>query len=288
MSDKKHILVTGSSGFIGKHLVKSLREQEYTVYEFDHEQGDVADFKFQFARLDHIVHLASLIFIPASWDDPQAFYRTNVMGVVNVLETCRKYNCSLTYISSYVYGSPIYLPVDENHPVNPSSPYNHSKLLAENICRFYSDNFNIPVTIFRPVNVYGPGQRSDFLIPKIISQVLDPSVEVVEVMDLRPKRDYLFIDDFIEGIILSFGQQDSDYFNISSGHSISVEDIILTIMGEAGLKKSYSAKNIERPNEIWDVYADHSKLSSRMNWSPKNTFKQGIGICINALKNGVS
>ena len=287
MTDKKYILVTGSSGFIGKHLVKSLREKEYIVYEFDHDQGDIADFKFQFSRLDHIVHLASLIFIPASWEDPQSFYRTNVMGVVNVLETCRKYNCSLTYISSYVYGTPKYLPVDEKHPVNPSSPYNHSKLIAEDICRFYSGAFHIPVTIFRPVNVYGPGQRADFLIPKIIAQVLDPSIEAVEVMDLRPKRDYLYVDDFINAIILSFGQQDYDIFNISSGHSISVEDIILTIINQSDSNKSYSAKNVQRTNEIWDVSADHSKLSSQMKWFPQTSFEEGIGNCINALKNSM-
>jgi nucleoside-diphosphate-sugar epimerase len=288
MTEKKYILVTGSSGFIGKHLVKSLREQEYVVYEFDHDQGDIADFKFQFTRLDHIVHLASLIFIPASWDNPQEFYRTNVMGVVNVLETCRKYNCSLTYISSYVYGTPQYLPVDENHPVNPSSPYNHSKLIAEDVCRFYSEAFHIPVTIFRPVNVYGPGQRADFLIPKIIAQALDQAVNAIEVMDLRPKRDYLYVDDFIDAVILSFSQQKFDIFNISSGHSVSVEDIILTILRESGCEKPYSAKNIERPNEIWDVYADHSKLSSQMNWSPKTSFEKGIEICISALKKAMS
>jgi nucleoside-diphosphate-sugar epimerase len=284
MAEKKYILVTGSSGFIGKHLVKSLVEKEYIVYEFDRDQGDITDFKFQFDRIDHIVHLASLIFIPASWEDPQSFYRTNVMGVVNVLEACRKYNCSLTYISSYVYGPPLYLPVDENHPVNPTSPYNHSKLVAENICHYYSGTFNIPVTIFRPVNVYGPGQRADFLIPKIISQVIDPAVEQIEVMDLRPKRDYLYIDDFIHAINLSFTQPDFNIFNISSGHSISVEDIIITILRKAGIQKPYSAKNIERPNEIWDVYEDHSRISSQMNWSPKTSFEQGIENIINDLK----
>ena len=260
MTDKKYILVTGSNGFIGKHLVKSLREKGYIVYEFDRDQGDITDFKFQFERIDHIVHLASLIFIPASWDDPQSFYRTNVMGVVNVLETCRKYNCSLTYISSYVYGPPKYLPVDEAHPVNPTSPYNHSKLVAEDICHYYYETFNIPVTVFRPVNVYGPGQRSDFLIPKIIAQAIDTSVERIEVMDLRPKRDYLYVDDFINAINLSFTLPEFNIFNISSGHSISVEDIIITILRKSGIKKSYFAKEIERQNEIWDVYADHSKI----------------------------
>jgi len=288
MTEKKYILVTGSNGFIGKHLVKSLRDKEYIVYEFDRDQGDITDFKFHYDRIDHIVHLASLIFIPASWEDPQSFYHTNVMGVVNVLETCRKYKCSLTYISSYVYGSPLYLPVDEKHPVNPTSPYNHSKLVAENICHYYSETFDIPVTIFRPVNVYGPGQRADFLIPKIISQTFDSAVERIEVMDLRPKRDYLYVDDFIHAINLSLSQPEFNIFNISSGHSISVEDIITTILRKSGSQKPYSAKNIERTNEIWDVYEDHSRISSKLNWFPMTSFEQGIEHCINDLKKSVS
>lgn len=285
MSEKKHILVTGSKGFIGRHLVQALKNQMYTVYEFDRELGDVTEFTFDFPKLDHIVHLASLIFIPASWENPKAFYHTNVMGVVNVLETCRRYKCPLTYISSYVYGQPQYLPVDENHPVHPSSPYNHSKLLAENICGYYAETFSIPVTVFRPVNVYGPGQRGDFLIPKIISQVLDPSIDTIEVMDLRPKRDYLFVDDLIEAIIRSFDQSGFGIFNVSSGKSVSVEEIITTILKVSGITKSYTARNIERPNEIWDVYADHSRFTDRMNWTPKISFKEGIKQCIDSKIN---
>jgi len=284
MTENKHILVTGSSGFIGKHLVRTLREQEYIVYEFDHEHGNVVDFQFQFLKLDHVVHLASLIFIPDSWKDPASFYRTNVMGVVNVLETCRKYNSPLTYMSSYVYGPPAYLPVDENHPINPSSPYNHSKLIAENVCQYYTDTFNVPVTIFRPVNVYGPGQRDDFLIPKIIAQTLDPKMKTIEVMDLRPKRDYLYIDDLINAIILTFNKSVKGIYNVSSGYSVSVEDIIRIIIQKSGIEKPYSAKNIERQNEIWDVYADHSKLSAKTNWAPQFTFEQGIERCIDFAK----
>jgi UDP-glucose 4-epimerase len=285
MNQKKHILVTGSKGFIGRHLVEALTEKGFLVYEFDRENGDVTTYNFDFPQLDHIVHLASLIFIPASWKDPKSFYQTNVMGVANILETCRKYNCSLTYISSYVYGDPKYLPVDEKHPVHPSSPYNHSKLLAENLCQYYSEVFHVPVTIFRPVNVYGPGQRGDFLIPKIIAQAFNRSVKQIEVMDLRPKRDYLYVDDFIRAIIRSFDQNLFDIFNVSSGKSVSVEEIIKLVLEEGHLEKPYFAQNIERPNEIWDVYSDHSKLTEQMNWNPEISFREGIKLCMEHYKN---
>jgi nucleoside-diphosphate-sugar epimerase len=287
LKGENHILVTGSDGFIGRRLVKTMRNSGITVEEFDRDKGDISTYQFSYPHLDHVVHLASLIFVPDSWKYPQSFYQTNLIGTVNILESCRKMNCSLTYISSYVYGAPKYLPVDESHPLHPSSPYNHSKLLAEEACRYYADIFNMPVTIFRPVNVFGPGQNPDFLIPKIISQVFDPNVETVEVMDLRPKRDFLYIDDFIQALIKSIEQSTFDIFNLGSGYSISVEDIIKTIIKISGINKPYSAKNEERKNEIWDVYANISKIKDRMGWIPTITFEEGIKKCIEAFKASV-
>ena len=135
------------------------------------EDGDIATAEFSYEKLDHVIHLASRTYVPASWENPLDFYRTNASGTTNILDLCRKQGCSLTYVSSYVYGTPQYLPVDENHPVAPVSPYNHSKLVAEDICRFYSEQFGVPVTILRPVNIFGPGQNPSFLIPFIIEQV---------------------------------------------------------------------------------------------------------------------
>lgn len=287
IAGNKHILVTGSKGFIGRRLVKTLRSLGFIVEEFDRENGDISTFQFDIERLDHIVHLASLIFVPASWKDPKSFYQTNVIGTVNILELCRKHNCSLTYISSYVYGTPQYLPVDESHPVSPASPYNHSKLLAEEACRYYSSIFDVPVTVFRPVNVYGPGQNPDFLIPKIIRQVFDPNVESIEVMDLRPRRDYLFIDDFIKAIVTSLDQKGFEIYNLGSGYSISVEELISTIIEISGIKKSYHARNEEREHEIWDVYSDISKIKKRLNWSPVTEFADGIEKCIQEYKAGL-
>jgi len=280
----KHVLVTGSDGFIGRRLVKSLRNDGFIVEEFDRSIGDISTYEFNYAELDHVIHLASMIFVPASWDDTKSFYQTNVIGTINLLELCRKMNCPLTYISSYVYGTPQYLPVDENHPISPLSPYNHSKLIAEEACRYYSNTFNFPVTVFRPVNVYGPGQNPIFLIPKIIQQAFDPSVESIEVMDLRPKRDFLFIDDFIKAIRLSFDQPNFDIYNIGTGYSVSVEEIIKTILRESGINKPYSAKGEERKNETWDVYAGISKIKKQLSWEPVTTFEEGIKKCIEEYK----
>lgn len=274
------ILVTGSDGFIGRQLVSTLRESGRAVLEFDRKQGDIATFDFSGLQVSHIIHLASMVYVPLSWENPAPFYRTNVMGTVNILEHCRKTGCRLTYVSSYIYGTPRYLPVDELHPVDPGSPYNHSKFMAEEACRFYASTFDVPVVVFRPVNIYGPGQRSDFLIPFIIGQVTDPVVPEVTVMDLRPRRDYLYISDFTDALIRSIGMEGFHVFNLGSGQSVSVEEIITTVMETSGITKPFKASGKERPNEIWDVFADIRKYSEASGWKPLTPFREGIRHCL--------
>jgi len=281
---KGRILVTGSSGFIGTNLLKRLKDASYEVVTFDVEDGDIATAEFHFDKLDHVIHLASKTYVPASWENPLDFYRTNASGTTNILDLCRKQGCSLTYISSYVYGTPQYLPVDENHSVAPVSPYNHSKLIAEDICRFYAEQFGVPVTILRPVNIFGPGQKENFLIPFIVQQVLDSSIKTVEVMDLRPKRDFLYIDDFVDLIISTIGRKNYGIFNVGSGYSVSVQEIIETILKVSGINKPYLDKKIERKNEVWDVYVSVAKAKAELGWEPKTTLADGIEKIINALK----
>lgn len=281
---KGRILVTGSSGFIGTNLLNRLKSNGYDVVTFDVEDGDIATAEFNFPKLDHVIHLASKTYVPASWENPLDFYRTNASGTTNILDLCRKQGCSLTYISSYVYGTPQYLPVDENHPVAPVSPYNHSKLVAEDICRFYAEQFGVPVTILRPVNIFGPGQKESFLIPFIIQQALDSSIKTVEVMDLRPKRDFLYIDDFMDLITLTIGRKSYGVFNVGSGYSVSVQEIIETILKISRISKPYLDKKIERKNEVWDVYVSVAKAKAELRWEPKTTFAEGIEKIINALK----
>jgi nucleoside-diphosphate-sugar epimerase len=279
----KKILVTGSEGFIGKALVKKLSELGYSTLGFDTANGDIAEegCLIQAGKEDisYVFHLAGKTFIPESWKHPFVFYRTNVLGTENVLEFCRKTGAGLTYISSYLYGIPEYLPVDEKHPVKAFNPYSHTKLVAEEICNYYRDQFDLGISILRPFNVYGPGQSEQFLIPGLIRKIMDPDISIIEVMDLRPRRDFVFIDDFVDALVLSMDGPRGIY-NIGSGISVSVEEVFSEILRATNINKPIQDKGLERPNEIFDLYADISKISEKLNWKPLTSIQKGIMRCI--------
>ena len=193
---------------------------------------------------------------------------------------CRKNNCNMTFISSYVYGEPEYLPIDEKHHLKSYNPYTQSKIIAEEICDFYRKNYRFKITVLRPFNVYGPGQKEVFLIPEIIKQLISSEKGIIEVDDLGPKRDYIYIDDLIDALILSINSED-DIYNIGSGYSISVEEIIKIAIKKSGIEKKYHSRNIKRKNEIYDVVADISKIKNKLHWSLKTPFEKGIENCIN-------
>ena len=280
-----NILVTGSSGFIGKHLIKELlKDKNNSVFELNSDWGDIAIKEIKLKKIDHVIHLAAKSFVPESWEDPYPFYRTNVLGAANVLEFCRKNECDLTALSSYIYGKPIYLPINEKHPIRPYNPYSHSKILSEEIYEYYRKNFNLIINILRPFNIYGPGQKDVFIIPKIIKQVLDKKIETLELLDLKPKRDYLYIDDFIEAIIKTIKKNNNSTYNVGYGSSISIKNIVEIIMETAGINKQIIETGITRPNEIMDVVADIKKIKNELNWHPKIKFKNGIEKCLNSHK----
>src|SRR5271156_3335553 len=194
---KNEILVTGATGFLGRHLVVALESHGHSVRRHSSADGDIANCSLPMDDVSRVFHLAGKSYVPESWQDPYAFYRTNVMGTLNVLEHCRRNHAALTLISSYVYGQPQRLPIAEDHPVSAANPYSHTKILAEDTARFYERSFGLALAIVRPFNIYCPGQHPPFLIPSIVRQVLDPSVEIVRVQDLRPKRDYLYVEDAV-------------------------------------------------------------------------------------------
>jgi nucleoside-diphosphate-sugar epimerase len=283
----KNVLVTGSKGFIGAVLTKKLDSLGHKVFNFDIHDGDITAKdsleKFKKQNITNVIHLAGKTFVPESWSDPWNFYHVNMMGTITAMEFCRKTGARITYISSYLYGKPDYLPVDELHPLKVYNPYNHSKNLADDICRFYRDNFQLDVVVLRPFNAYGPGQQERFIIPEIIKQVLDPGIEKIEVIDLRPKRDYIYVDDLVEAMVLSMNAPQGIY-NVGSGCSVSVEEIIKVVFELTGIRKPYFSKTHGRPNEIFDLYADITKITKVFNWQPVTSFRDGIASCINALK----
>src|SRR4051794_303823 len=140
------ILITGASGFVGSHLAPRLESLGYTVRRFSTRDGDIAHSTLPFEGISHVFHLAAKVFVPDSWSDPRPFYEVNVLGTANVLEFCRRQKASVTLMSSYVYGKPQRLPIAEDHPVDAFNPYCQTKILSEEIGRFYERNLGVPVT----------------------------------------------------------------------------------------------------------------------------------------------
>jgi nucleoside-diphosphate-sugar epimerase len=284
----RKILVTGSAGFIGSALCRRLELMDCEVAGIDTGDGDITDNRtlerLAGKKFDHVFHLAGKTFVPESWNHPFDYYRINLLGTVNVLEYCRSAGTPVTCISSYAYGRPDYLPVDESHPLKVYNPYSHSKYLAEDTCAFYKKHFGLKITVIRPFNVYGPGQSDRFLIQRIIDQVLDPRAPEVEVMDLRPRRDYLFLDDLVDALVLSLDGPEGIY-NAGSGYSVSVEEVLNRVMDLAGIRKNYISLEKERPNEIFDLFADISKISKAFQWRPATELKDGLALCIRETRN---
>ncbi|MDH5666794.1 MAG: NAD(P)-dependent oxidoreductase [Nitrospira sp.] len=274
------ILVTGASGFIGRALAARLKSEGWGVIALDSTDGDIADqetlSELDQENISHTFHLAGKTFVPDSWANPQAFCHTNVLGTVNVLELCKKNRIPLTYISAYVYGHPDSLPISEDSVIKPNSPYALSKRLAEEACEFYANAYDLSVTTIRPFNVYGIGQAEKFLIPEIIRQALDKGGEIV-VKDLAPRRDYVYLEDLVAALLATLRKAGGyRVYNIGSGISRSVREIIDIIQKIAGTNKKVVSRQMVRTNELMDVSADISKAGVDLSWHPRCSFREGI------------
>ena len=276
---KKKVMVTGSSGFIGQHLLDLLLF-DYDVIAPSSSDLDVQDIKafekYENEKIEHVIHMAGKTFVPQSWESPQQFFNVNTMGTLNVLEFCRKKKISMTYISAYVYGQPKMNPIPESMQVNPNNPYAKSKQMAEEFCKFYCENFESDVSVLRLFNVYGTKQNERFLIPHIVNQVMSEKQEI-QVLDLLPKRDYVYITDVCEAIKMSVEKTKSFHlFNIGTGESHSVQEIIDFCQEIAVTNKKVISKNEVRHNELNDVRADIDLIRKEWNWSPKVSIRDGL------------
>lgn len=274
------ILVTGASGFIGRALTPRLAAMGWEVVSMNSTDGDIARWqsldRFATQDIEYAIHLAGKIFVPDSWDDPQPFFQTNVLGTANILNFCSKRRIPVTYVSAYVYGHPKSLPISEDSLIQPSNPYALTKRLAEQACEFYASAYDLPVTTLRPFNAFGIGQAESFLIPDIINQVLDAR-EKITVKDLAPRRDYVYLDDLVAALLATLDEPGGyRVFNIGSGISLSVQEVIDVIQDTAGTQKRVVCKHAPRTNELTDVVADISKAGNELEWYPKHSFREGI------------
>ncbi len=275
------ILITGHTGFIGKYLRNALEKQNHELIYASKSSGiDVCDWNQikNIEDVDAIFHLANLSFVPYSYENPLEFYRTNYLSTLNVLELCRIHNAKCVFLSSYIYGAPIYQPIDEEHPTVAFNPYAQTKKICESLCEGYNRDFNVSVDIFRPFNIYGKGQNHNFLIPSIIEQAKEGKIIV---KDERPKRDYIHVNDVVSALVTSvhrIGETKGrlNIYNLGSGNSYSVKEIANIIISLIGTDISYEFTDERRPNEILDTKADISKIKKELNWEPKVKLEDGL------------
>ncbi len=273
------VLVTGFSGFIGTYLLEKLNQTNYELELMDIVNGvDICDWEQvkHVENVDVVVHLANLSFVPASYDDPKRFYTTNYLSTLNMLELCRINKAKMIFFSSYVYGHPQYQPIDENHPVQAFNPYAQTKVICESLCEGYNRDFKVPVTIFRPFNIYGTGQNPDFLIPSIIQQARNGKIVI---KDDRPKRDYIHVVDIVRAVIKAIEKVDDDklnVYNLGTGISYSVKEIVDIVRSIFSSEIEYLCTNEFRPNDVMDTIADISKIKAELNWQPAISIQDGL------------
>lgn len=282
-TSRRRILVTGANGFIGSNLAHALELDGCNVIRFSLSDGDIAHAGLDYSGIGHVFHLAARTSVPESWRAPSDFYETNVLGTVNVLELCRRIGASLTYLSSYIYGPPLRLPINEEHPVRAFNPYSSSKILAEEAARFYACSFRVPVTIIRPFNIYGPGQTNAFLIPMIIQQALSPETRSIEVADDRPKRDQLFVSDLVELLLRTMDGGGLRTYNAGSGYSVGIPEITSIVNGLLDTSKPLVSRGEGRPFEVMDVIADISRVKADLGWQPHVSLREGLRLTISGM-----
>lgn len=270
--------MTGSSGFVGSHLVKRLKGLGIDVICLDIKDGfDVTVWKQvqSIERFDILFHLAAKSYVPDSYTYPRGFYYSNIIGTLNTLEVCRIHKAKMVFTSSYVYGIPKYLPIDEEHPTAAFNPYAQTKIIGEQLCQGYSRDFGVPVVILRPFNIYGRGQSENFLIPTIIKQA---KTGRILLKDPCPKRDIVYIDDVIDLFIkaMEYNQRGCEIFNIGTGVSYSVRELTEMIIDLFRNNIEVEFKGQKRKSEVMETKADISKAKKLLGWTPRVTIREGL------------
>jgi nucleoside-diphosphate-sugar epimerase len=281
-------IVTGAAGFIGRALCERLQSGGMSLRGLARNDGDVADYRTWdvLPPAKVLIHLAGRSYVPDSWTDSAGFLQSNVLGTENALAYCRRHGTRMVYISAYLYGIPESLPIAESHPVRPNNPYALSKHLAEQLCGFAGQYQGVPVVVMRLFNVFGPGQRPEFLVPEIISQIR--LGKEIRVRDLAPRRDYIYLDDVVGSIVRAISVSDGVHVvNIGSGVSLSVGEIIEQIQQVAGTHLPVIASQQQRPQEIPDVRADISHARQLLGWAPRFSFLRGVQQLLSMEKLGV-
>ena len=306
MTIKVRVLVTGADGFIGSHLCELLVENGYQVKalaqynSFNHwgwlsdlhckdqiniVTGDIRDPHFckKITKdIDIIFHLAALIAIPYSYVAPDSYIDTNVKGTLNICQAAKESgNIRVIHTStSEVYGTAQYVPIDENHPMSPQSPYSASKIAADALAMSFYNAFKLPVTIARPFNTYGPRQSARAVIPTIISQIANGMKEI-KLGDVSPTRDFSYVEDTCRGFLALAENNKTigETINIGSNFEISVKDTLNLIkeLMNSDVKFVLDEQRI-RPekSEVFRLWCDNTKIQNLTGFKPQVDIREGL------------
>jgi len=263
------ILVSGSDSFVGRHLIARLsKKRKIKLIKMNRKSGDVINKKTWDNQVatNVLIYLAGKTYVPESWEKPEEFIETNIMGVTRALEYCKKNKTKMIYISSYMYGKADKLPTSENAKIKINNPLALSKATAEEICKFYSKNYGVKTIIIRPSNIYGPDQSSFWLIPQILKKFKSKKILM---NNLNIKRDLIYIVDFIKAVTKAiYVNKKFEIINIGSGRSYSIIEIIKTIQRISKKNITIKSKNIRRKNEILQTKLDITKAKKILKWKP--------------------
>lgn len=315
MSNKK-VLVTGSEGFIGSHLTEALVSKGYDVKAlvqynsfnswgfidtFDKNikdaievvTGDVRDpngMRHIIKGVDVIYHLAALIAIPYSYYSPDAYVDTNIKGTLNILQAARDFETSKVLVTSTseVYGTAKYVPIDENHPFQGQSPYSATKIAADRLAESFYRSFDMPISIVRPFNAFGPRQSARAVIPTIIMQLLSGKQEI-KLGSLTPTRDFNYVKDIANGFI-AIAESDKtigEEINIATGREITIGELANMIINKLNPNARIICEEERlRPknSEVNRLLGSNEKIKRLTRWEPKYTFEEGLTETINWIK----
>lgn len=301
------ILVTGADGFIGSHLAELLVQQGHSVramvlYNSFGQAGWLDDSPMRsmmelwpgdvrdpdsctkaVESVDVIFHLAALIAVPYSYRAPRSYIDTNTTGTLNICAAALNAGVSKLIVmsTSEVYGTALSVPISEDHPLQPQSPYSASKIGGDAIARSYQSSFGLPLCVARAFNTYGPRQSRRAFVPAVMSQVM-AGVAELKIGDLRPTRDLTFVEDTALALTLlaEYGPTDGSVVNIGSGAEHSMQEVVDTIQALAGTTiPLVSDPERMRPpeSEVFRLLADNRKLTRLTGFTPKTSLEEGLG-----------